>query len=216
MTNEALFEIMQTIYAYYPVGLQPYADMYTGTAEWSRILGEKTDRIINGENVAWSQFIEGLKTKYGANVVEDLSYRQFPSYTAHVQLFSEATQQETCLIERNLVINVSLLGKYFTAFMEDRYIYKDYQNAGRNVHVAFYVLYNQQGRPDFKDDVSGIQQLLSPIFPDHKFVSHKTLFDIEVKDVVPYGIPVVKSSSCCIYHLLMSDFYHNDSIRVFF
>lgn len=212
MNDEEVYQIMQTVQAYYPLGFGAYADSYVGKQRWIAILKEKTQRLMDEENTPWKQFVTALVSQFDPGSVTDMAYHQFPSYTVQVELAGGVESQGH---KRYLIADVSLLGNFYTAFIDDRYLYGGYENFVGKIHFQFSVLYHKTGKDGTKE-VQAICNLLAKFFPDHSFVQHKILFDMMVDGQTPYDLPVVRPQSYSVYDLLMSNVYHNAKMQVLF
>lgn len=215
MDLDQMHQVMQVIHYYYPVGFQQYADGYKGTTEWRRILEDKINRTMEGDDPAWKSFIDDLKSHFGDNKVMNLSYRQFPGMTVHIEM-ENSTPARDIYLNRYLAVDLSLLGKYYTVFWDDKYRFGNYETSlGNEVFANFSILSNHSN-PAALNHVHRIKRKITALFPDYSFINHKNLFDIKAAGIAPYDIPSVKFLSYSVYDLMMSDMYHNANLQVLF
>lgn len=199
-------DILSLIAKYYPVGLKHYGrNEYPGYKTWAGIVEKKINDLIAYPPGPCEHLVADLKASYPFKEVHDRSYYQYPSYTIHCLI--DVMENDHVKHTRSLCIDISLLGQYYSYFIEDELTYKSKdEHLGRDYLPSSYIL----SRHYVTDEkLVGILQKVEPLMDKHfkewQFINHTILFTISVEAIPYHELSFERSASA--YDLLLSNRY---------
>jgi hypothetical protein len=198
--------LLKDIHNFYPVGLPTLMDTYSGFKSYSKILDEKINCIIENKTTNWSLLKDQI-TKISQLELTDFGYNQFPSYIAKIKLPSN--KNIDCYTTLELVINISLLCKFYTIYIDKTFWINDV-NSKSSGNSKFTILCGLKGNESEKYHIklSEIEASIKSIFVGYTFVSHKILFNTYIDGVVPYSESLdISKPQYSIYNLLFDSLF---------
>lgn len=212
MDINVVYDLMQAVNKYYPVGLPDLASDYPGRRMWIDKLEGKFSET-SATSIRWTALTKALNKYYGTEAVEDMLYRQFPGFTAYIKLMEKDADgfRQT----RHLVLNISLLSDVYTVFCEDKFYVEAVAKQANETYTEPFILLSAKSNSNFQPDLSNVKDLVTEHFPDHSFLAHKYLFFYKIQACTPYSTEYSPHLSYNIYDYLMNDcYYQQDNVRV--
>ncbi len=200
--NNALFDLLTSLYHYYPIGTQIMDANYPGIQERLAIVENKIIGLNEGKTTLWNQIIAEIRDTFANTTVYDRSYYQFPSYVVELSLFSK--QLPEIRHDRNIIANLSLLTTYYTVFIEDKYFFTHLSHEPfKNPYHAISLSYKRNGDSALFDDIAKLRAMIQSNFQNHKFIPHIQLFNHKVTGGTPHGEDKHSNNeSYCIFDFL--------------
>lgn len=184
-TNEKSlrFELLGLVSKYYPVGLPLSGSSYDGTKLLHKAIGDKIKELSdNGRVEPWSELIDKLFSHFEKENVRDMAYLQYPTLAVSIILKNE---QDELFRTRSIELNISLLGPYYTIFLQEQI-----QANWINKHGSF------PGTGIWRGDAASnkesehfgfIRELVKRHYAEHKLVNHQFLFETKIFGAIPHG-----------------------------
>jgi len=215
MKSFILNELMPTVYKFYPIGCSHTEEQpYHGYTEWSKIVSDKINGLVEDRNTPWKQFVSSLKAELGGETVCDASSFHFPSHNIRITI----TDQETASIHkiRSFCLDFSLLGPYYTCYFEDFYRMHEYASVNQGRPVMETALFSKSILKDEELKIKNrVLEQMETSFPECRFYSHYDLLYSKIHaDSIPYHVPVTKNRLLSVYDFLMSPVYCGKDITL--
>ena len=208
MVPSIVFELLEHIHKYYPIGLPQIAHEHKGYADIKNRIAVKVNEIIENKKTRWTTLIEDIKKAYPYLQVSDFGHLQFPNYLVSIEVEKNETKQIT--YTKSLVLCISLLVDYYTVYFEDLVRIKDkeegYDHAGSlNYDVVYF---NSCKERDCFEKGYLLKKLAGQAFSTKKFVDHKILYDYKILGGAKYGDEYNSLNESTIFQFL----FNNDEL----
>lgn len=175
MGQDIISDLLQYIHKYYPIGM-PHLYDRPRDLERDRIVATKISEIIDGVKTPWTSLTMDL-IENGLNI-SNMSHRQFPSYYLKIEKRPQRAIEHISY-SRNLILIVSLLCPYYTAFYEDEYRFNNIRTEIIDGGPTFRIFFREL-LPELSFDDPGsftiLKNLTEKHFQKHTFISHGILF----------------------------------------
>lgn len=202
-----LFELLETIHKYYPVGMPQMFSVYPGYKAMQRITEEKISLVQKNKDYEWTSLVKELEAQFSRYKILNLSYFQFPSYSVKIEI--ESRDIGDCAMVSYVVLNMSLLCNYYTVFGEDIYKLENYKsNNSSGEPIIFRTVYNKQtDKKLVLESIELIKTAFENRFKHYKFAEHNILFDYSVLGTGAFGDMEIDPLKDCpsIFRLLFEN-----------
>lgn len=176
-------DLLKATHRFYPVGINSLMGDYEGFKQFREILTCKINDVMEAKITHWTKLKGDINSLFEEERIVDLSFNQFPSYQINIKSISG--EYQGFKIERQLVLNISLLCSYYTLFFETKIhsILTD-ENSDLIIgkQLSFYGT-NHLG----KDEEEKTKEFIEKNFAGYQFVHHKILFDYLVDGCGTYS-----------------------------
>ena len=204
--------LLNKIHLYYSVGMPNLFKTYEGYAKFRSILHDKIEDVRLGNDKNWLSLIEKLKV-FSMSEISNLSYLQFPSYKAKVQLKIYTIENLTCTT--SIVIVVSLLTKKFTYYFEDHVRFLFYPNQKITSSEIINIYLKSKNSYDVLM-LADIKEMIKKCFPMHDYIDHLLLFSHKIESGFPndeFDINPIGSYS--LYYYLFDNSLNPTNVHIF-
>jgi hypothetical protein len=198
--------LLPYIHKYYPIGMPRLRTDQED--EIRKIITEKLD-YKSDVSIRWNSVVSEFRT-LGFNHVENMSYLQFPSLMASLDLNHEV---ENIKVTKSFVMCISLLAPYYTYYF--RYSHRVKLDLG-SLPLGYWAFFNDLSCQLLKPpiDINLVNHQMQRYFPNHEFVSHFTLMINQVGCGLPYGF--LKEDYLPSHHSYYQFLFDNEQpLRVF-
>lgn len=207
-------ELLECIHHYYPIGMPHIRDEFSGFLELKKITANKIDSLVNNKVTEWSHLVAALEKRFGDKVF-DIAYWQFPCYMLRVVLKEEKNDRFEYV--QNFIVNISLLCNFYTIYFEDVFFYPTYVSKGATPLQQRVIYFQNEGiGKEHELNPEEIETLLRLHFKEHRYISHKTLFDYKVSGGYP-GMESLEDATHFeypIYSFLFDSLMTYDNLKV--
>lgn len=205
--------LIKAIHQFYPIGTPNLGFEYPGYSDYKLILTDKIMSITENKKTQWTGFIKSLEKEYNPSTIIDMNYLQFPCHLARIELKKESNDEYD--FEQSIVINISLLCKYYTIFFEEGYKFKNYTNQIIKPSVSMLFSNKMNGEDYFQKKMLTLKEKLEPFFSDYQNISHRPLFQYKIIGGFPYSEGESEQETYYLYHFLFDSFYKMECVYVY-
>jgi len=182
---QTIYDLLYHIQANYPIGIPELYDQPRLYSNRDKIVQQKFSLDQSQQITPWKELLTASTA--GIGEVKDFGHRQFPGYMLKKEVFETTLEFNHIHFSREIILCVSLLCPYYTAFYNDEYTFNDVKSAHRLSVPTFRIVSQQVVTSEYNQEVSKLQSLLDLVpkyFPGYQFVQHSIVF----KNTVTNGV----------------------------
>jgi hypothetical protein len=213
MNKKVILEILKCLEKYYTFGLPNFQKSYIGETEMRNILTRKIDDLQAGRKSNWTDLVDALKNNV-PGVLLDQAYYQFPSYDAVIEVEAQAIASHA--LTTRLILSISLLGPFYTAYFEDTFKAGGYVTDPKRDPV-WRLYYSKKATNNglVSQTLDAVKKRVNHFFDGYKFVPHNLLLTYKISNAVPFmeSIEIAKPEYP-IYNFLFNAGYGNAEVQV--
>lgn len=209
MEPATLFTLLNDVVKYYSIGQLVSTADYPGYKNWAEIVTKKIKFVQSGEHHPWLDVVKAFEQKrFFEDDAIDCSFFQFPSLT--IRLVLDRSTFNDGKRERTFVLDISLLCRFYTAYIEDRFVVGPSQNLEQyNPGKNYSLQHLSTQHPEFPALKSIAEKEIPALFEGYRFIEHYWLFQHKIDNIQLYNAVPGELKIRSLYNILFSD-YHRD------
>jgi hypothetical protein len=187
MTQESVLSLVEKVHFYYPIGIPQIYKIYPGYKMMQKICHDKILGVQNSSPTPWTKALEKISNLSLEGTLHNLSYLQFPNYSASIEVKKELTQGIE--ITRSIELSVSLLAKYYTIFFLDTFRFLDFGSEGPiHIYPIKMIVYLKIRPANIPiDRLEKIKDIVESCFDGYFYIQHDVLFSYKMEGSSIFG-----------------------------
>lgn len=170
-------QLLETIHAYYPIGLPHMRDEYRGFQKLLDIQKKKIQEVAAGGPENWQSLVEAMKQEWGDHRTMNLAGTPFPCYQA--KIFFDSETQLGLKKTTGIILSISLLVEHYALFVIDDYGFVSYSQDAAIISQKIISSGDDHPLVGVRT-IEGLKQRIERHFPQHRFVNHRVLFNYKI------------------------------------
>lgn len=210
-------ELLNKVFHFYPIGIDHFKKNYKGFLEIKSIVEKKLESEINNENAQCNLLLNDIEIIFSDTSVLNHFHYQFPNL--EIEIVMDSFQENFTKHRCHLVLIISLLTNHYTLFFEDTFLFSSLINYSSEFDPPFKIIQSFYRHKYFeKISFSAINLSITKFFPNHKYVHHYPLKNIEIEGGCPFGEDYTNGDKYTLFDFLFSyrgkaPFHSNDIIE---